>query len=268
MFETIKNSFQGIIQEMLGIIPGLMGALMMLLIGWILAKFLMGLVKRLLTQIKLDSLVDKLDLFGNMNISLTEILSTVVYWLIMLIFLMSATDVLGLAVISEGLKNLIGEMPRLFSALLVFGMGLYLASIVKKFVASAAKSFGIAAWQVISTVLFYFLVIIISVTSLEQAGIDTSLVQNNEMIILLGVALAFAIAYGYAARGILTNILSSIYTKKNFRIGQIIEVDGYKGRIVKMDNVSFTLHAGDKYVVFPLQRLVSDKIVVHIEKPQ
>ena len=106
----------------------------------------------------------------------------------------------------------------------------------------------------------------IIITSLNQAGINTDIITSNIYIILGGVFLAFAIAYGFAARNVLSSILTSFYTRGNFEVGQVISIDNFKGQIVKMTNVSLTLFTGKEYVVFPLSRLINDKVIIHQEK--
>ena len=108
--------------------------------------------------------------------------------------------------------------------------------------------------------------IIVAVTALSQAGINTDIITSNFSIILGGIVLAFAIAYGFAARNVLSSILTSFYSKNSYQMRQVIELDGYKGEIVKMDSVSITIDTGEKLVVFPLSRLIKDTVIIHQSK--
>ncbi|MEZ4825158.1 MAG: hypothetical protein R3C61_02520 [Bacteroidia bacterium] len=268
LLEIIQNAFKTVLEQMIGVFPRLVGALFLLLLGWILAKVVSGLVGKLLTRIGVDKLAEKLnntDSFREMNLTVKPvgIIRGFLYWMIFLIFILSATETLGLDILTQQISGLIDYIPQLVTALIILGIGFYISDAVKSIVANTFKSLGIPAWKFISSGLFYLLLLIVTVTALSQAGIDTSVVTSNFSIILGGIILAFAIAYGFAARNVLASILSSFYTKSNFEIGQVIELDGYKGKIVKLDSVSFTLDAGDRFVVFPLNRLMSDTVVIH-----
>ena len=94
------------------------------------------------------------------------------------------------------------------------------------------------------------------------AGIETSLLESSFNLIIGGVIFAFAVGYGMASRDVLSNILSSFYSKNKFNEGQTIAIDGVKGDILTMDITSITLTTGDSQVIFPLSALQNRKVEV------
>lgn len=253
------------------VFPQLALALFLLLFGWLMAKIISNLVGKILTRIGLDKLAEKLnntDTFKEMNFSIKPvgIIKGFLYWMILLIFILSATESLGLDIVTQQISGLIDYIPQFITALVILAIGFYISDAIKGMVANTTRSLGIPAWKFISSALFYLLLLVVAVTALNQAGIDTTVITSNFSIILGGILLAFAIAYGFAARNVLSSILTSFYSKGNFEVGQVIELDGYRGTIVKMDNVSLTVDVGDKLVIFPLNRLLTDTIIVHQEK--
>ena len=268
MLEVIQNAVASVWEQVVAAFPRLIGALALLLLGWILAKLVAGLVARLLRRLKVDQLADRLnqtDTFreANLKIRPVKIIKGFLYWIILLIFILSAAETLELQLVTEQVGALIAYLPKLITALFILGIGFYMADAAKQFVGNAAKSFGIPAWKVISSAVFYILLLVITVTALNQADIDTEIITSNVSIILGGILLAFAIAYGFAARNVLSSLLASFYSRHNFRIGQVIEVDGHKGTIIRLDQVSFTLDTGATRVVMPLSRLVSGEVIIH-----
>lgn len=271
MIDIILESLQEVLRQIIGVLPNIIGALVLLLLGWILAKTVSAIIARILRRIGLDKLADKLnetDTFRESNITIRPviIIQKFLYWTIFLIFILSATETLGLDILTQQVSKVIDFIPKLLTAMIIMGIGFYLADAIKRMVGNAAQSFGISSWKVISYGVFYVLMIAISITALEQAGIMTDIIKWNIYIVLAGVFLAFAIAYGFAARNVLTSILTSYYSKSSFSVGLIIELEGYKGTIVKMDNVSFTLDLGTEYVVFPQSKLLNDKVIIHRPK--
>ncbi|MFT7071506.1 mechanosensitive ion channel family protein [Patiriisocius sp. Uisw_017] len=94
--------------------------------------------------------------------------------------------------------NLLSYLPRLFSAIALFMVGIYIAKFIKKSIQDFYNSFDFAGSKIISSLVFYIIAIIITITSLNQAGIDTTVVTNNVTLILGAFLLAMHrwIAFG------------------------------------------------------------------------
>ncbi len=271
MMEIVLKSLQQVVEQIIGVLPNIIGALVLLVFGWILAKIVSSITSRILSRIGLDKLADRLndtDSFRESNITIkpVSIIKKFLYWTILLIFILSATETLGLDILTQQVGKIVDFIPKLLTAMIIMGIGFYLADAIKQLVGNAAQSFGLPSWKVISYGVFYILLVAISITALEQAGIMTDVIKWNIYIVLAGIFLAFAIAYGFAARNVLTSILTSYYSKSNFAVGQVIELDEYTGTIIKMDNVSFTLDIGDRYIVFPQSRLMNGQVIIHLPK--
>lgn len=268
LIEIISKAFASVLAQMIGVFPRLFGALLLLFLGWLLARVLSTVLKKFLIRVGVERLAEKLNsspAFRDSNITLkpADLLARFVYWILLLIFIMSAAETLELNVVSEQISLLIQYIPRLLTAFLILGAGFYAAGLAREGVNRAAKSFGLPAWRFLGGLVFYLLFIIVGVTALEQAGIDTSVIRANVTIIIGGIFLAFAIAYGFAARDVLSSILTSFYSRSNFEVGQTIEIEGVKGRIVRMDTISLVVDSGAHVTVFPLNRLHSGQVVIY-----
>ncbi len=268
MFTVIYDAFSSVITQIIGVFPRIFGAIILLLVGWILAKIVTSVLGKFLIRIGVNKWAEKLNespafIESNIHLNPVSLLQKFLYWTFMLVFLMSAAETMELNIVSEQISQLIQYLPRLLTALVIMGIGFYVSGLVREAVGRAAKSFGVPAWRFLGSITFYLLITIVGVTALEQAGIDTEVITSNLSIILGGIFLAFAIAYGFAARDVLSSILTSFYSKANFHLGQVVEVEGVKGTIVKMDSVTLALDTGEKVVVFPLNRLHSDKVTIY-----
>jgi small-conductance mechanosensitive channel len=270
LIQIISEAFASVLAQMIGVFPRLFGALVLLFLGWLLARVFSTVLKKFLIRIGVEKLAEKLNAspaFRDSNITLkpADLLAQFVYWTLLLLFIMSAAETLELNVVSEQISLLIQYIPRLLTAFLILGAGFYAAGLAREGVNRAAKSFGLPAWRFLGGLVFYLLFIIVGVTALEQAGIDTSVIRANVTIIIGGIFLAFAIAYGFAARDVLSSILTSFYSRSNFEVGQTIEIEGVKGRIVRMDTISLVVDSGSHVTVFPLNRLHSGQVVIFKE---
>ncbi len=264
--ELFLNSFQHLLSELLGAVPKILGAILLLVLGIIIARLVAIVIIKTLKITRFDEWMHKLkvhDLFEKAQIktSVAEIIARFAYWVILLIFLVGISETLGWSAVSQKISLFINFLPKVFISLIILIIGLYIASLVRQTIIAAFLSFGLSFGKLVSSAFFYFLLLFVVVIALEQLDIDTTIITSNVLIIIGGVVLAFAISYGFASRDILNNFLASLYSKNNFQIGQkIILEDGAVGEIVKMDNISVTLKTEEGKLILPIKTLINEKI--------
>lgn len=245
----------------------LIGALFLILIGrWIARLAGKGLAK-LLAKIGLDKLAERLgdiDLFSASKLKVvpSEVAGKLVYYLVFFIFIWVATDIMQIAALSEMIAKLFDYLPVLLSALIVFVAGILLADFLKKIVLTATKSLNIPAGKLIANFVFYFLFINVAVITLAQAGIETKSIEDNISIILAGIVAAFAIGYGYASRPILANMLAAYYNRNRVKVGDRIIIEEVEGEVIRIDNTTFTLKSEQREIVFPLNKLMTQRYAI------
>ena len=262
---TLSNIAQSFVIQLSDIMPKLALALVILFAGWLIARTVATIINRLLIAINiawLDEKLKSIEIFQALNIKSAIVASRLIYWIVMLMAITTALEILGLNTIKEGINNFIAYLPKLLSAIMFFIVGTFIANVIKNVTSAAFDSMGIGAGKIISGFIFYFLVMLFSITALNQAGIDTAIITQNITIGVAAIFFAFALAYGFASRDIMANLLSSFYTKDKFNIGQNIRIGDVQGTIVKMDSTSVTLNSGDKQIVMPLHKLISSTVEV------
>ena len=265
--ELPTNLLSDLISQTAAALPNVLGALVILIIGWIIAKFVARMVKRLFKSLNIDKLGEKLndvDLLKktNFNIEISSVFSKIVYYIMMLFFLVASVDVLGMESLSNLVKDLINYIPQLITAMVLLAVGLVIADTLSGIIRSTCKSLGIPSAGIIGSMAFWLIFLTIGVSALSQAGIDTNFIRSNLSILLGGVILAFAIGYGFASKNIVENFLASFYSKNKFTIGDRIEIDGVSGEITEIDNTSLTLSSDDARVIFPLSTLSKEKVKI------
>lgn len=249
----------------MSVLPNLIGAVVLLIVGWIVAKLVSMALKKILETIQFDKFTTKivqkssldLDFF---KINPSSVISKFVYWMILLLFFISASDTLGMNVVSESIGSLINYLPQLFSAIILFVIGLYIAGFVRNFIRTAFESLKLSAGKLLSEIAFYIILVIIGTAGLNQAGIDTTILTANISIIFGGLLLAFAIGFGLSSREILANILSSFYVKNKFSAGDKVKIDGIEGEIKEIDSVHTVIKTSNGEWVVPTQRFVNESV--------
>ena len=263
--QIITDSLSSFGKKIMEALPLILMVIIILIGGWILARVIRGIVAKLLDLAKFDEMAEKVQVTdmlkrGNITAKPSGIVSKFAYWIVMLLVFITATNSLGLTVVSEKLGDLIDYLPRLFSAGIIFAIGIWIASFIRDFIAAATSSMGVSTGNIISGFVFYFLATMVTLTALQQLNIDTSIITSNIFIILGAVLIAGAIAYGFASREILTNILSSYFSRNKYSIGQHIRVRDVEGKITELDNISVTIQTSNDLVVVPIRKLIENDV--------
>ncbi|WKN41766.1 mechanosensitive ion channel family protein [Tunicatimonas pelagia] len=263
--ETVAASLRAFGQTIMNALPNVIGAIILLFVGWLIAKVVSYAIQKLLQSKSMQRVTERLNqlsILERSEISLdsVQIISRFVYWVILLLFFVAASETLGWTAVSRTLNDLINYLPALLSALVIALIGLYLAQTVRNFVRAALQSMQIGAAKIVSSLLFYVLAIIVVLTALEQAGIDTSIITANLTLIIGAAVGAFALSFAIASRHVLENILASFYSRRNFAVGDRIKLDDVEGEVARIDSVSVAIKTQNKEVVFPVRFLIDKRV--------
>jgi small-conductance mechanosensitive channel len=159
-------------------------------------------------------------------------------------------------------------LPSLLTASVVFMLGLFLANMVKGVVITLCQSLGIAAAKMIGSVIFYFLFVMIAVSALAQAKINTEFISSSLVVVIGAGALAFAFGYGLASKDLVSNYLASFYNKNKVRVGDDVRIIGERGKVVLLDSTSMILQTAERAIIIPLSKMTTEKIEVFYPDPQ
>lgn len=266
--ELFFASLQATTSAIMSALPALFGALFVFWGGLFMAKLLNKGLSKLLKKARFDQLAERIQLSSflekaNIKKTPSELMGKLAYWLVMLLVITTASDILGWTVISKEISKLISYLPTLFSAIVLFIIGGFAAGLVRDVIKGATASLGIGAGKIISQIVYYMIFIVISLTALQQAGIDTSIISSNLFIILGAIMGAAAIAYGFASRDVLANILAGFYGKRLFEVGQEVEIKGIRGQIIDISSIAITLQTENEKVVIPSQKFIQEEVKIY-----
>lgn len=267
--KAVMNSLSTMGEELGKVIPNILGALVIFIIGWLLTKIVVGIIRKALKLAKANKLDDKInaiELFEGkkLNFDTIKVVTKFVKYVMYIMLLIMITDILNLTMISEEIKNLLQYLPKLFSALVIFTVGLLLANAVKKAIKSFFESMDLSGAKIISQAVFMLFLIFISITALNQAGVDTEIITSNITMILGAFLLAFAIAFGLGAQKVVGDLLRTFYARKTYEIGQKIKFNDVEGEVEAIDSIMLVLKTKDGKKIIPIKDLVESQ--VHIER--
>lgn len=258
---------QEILKNLAGVLPKLFAAIAVLVVGCYVSKIISRFISSLLEKIGLDKFADKLndiDVVQQYDIKTrpSQVVGRMIHYVMTLIFLILATDILGMVAVSQLVRDLINYIPSLFFAILIMVVALFIADALKGIVVTACRSIGVPSPNLIGNLVFYFVFLTGAVSALSQARVDTDFVKSNLSIILGGAVGAFALGYGLASKDMMSNLIGSMYTRRRFRIGDVIRIDNMVGRIVALDSTSVILNAPDRQIVIPLSKLSREAVEI------
>ena len=262
VLEPFKNIFDDVIQSL----PKVAGFICFVIISWLVIKLFLYIVKKALVKTKIDEWskkLSKIQIFGDstINVALTKVILAVLKWFLIFIFVMVGAEMFGLEGVSGGVKSFFAYLPKLLTALGIFIMGAYLGTIVKKGIQSMFKSLEFSAGNLVGNIAFYLIVIFLSITALDQAGVDTSIIKSNLTLVIGSILLAFTIAFGLGARGAVGRLLFGYYSRKNIGIGERIAIGEVEGVVIAIENICITLKTDDGKIILPIEEVVNNKIV-------
>lgn len=227
-------------------IPNLIGALVLVLLGFLVAKLLDTLWSKVLAKIGLDRLMAGTGLtkmIGRVGIqvSVSTLIGKIVYWFILLVFLVSAAELLGLERVSATLDVLALYVPKVFGAALVLLAGVLLAQLLNGVVRGAAEGVGLEYANGLGRIAQGLIIIISLSVAIGQLEVKTDLLNNVIAIVLISVGAAVALALGLGSRDIAGQILAGIYVRELYAVGQQIQIGEIEGQIEEIGTVKTTL---------------------------
>jgi len=214
MNDTLFQPLQNALSTFLSYLPQLIGAIIILIVGYIVAKVLQAVVGRVLQGIGFEGWMEKggiKQFFDRTqtNQTPTSIIGKLVFWFVFIIALTMAADALGIPQVSAVLAQLIAFIPSIIAAILILVLAALLANFVSGIVRGAKGS------GVLASVVQYAIIVYAVFAAITELGIAVQLTAPTFLILLGAVALAAAIAFGLGGREVAQDIVSKAYNRSN-----------------------------------------------------
>lgn len=196
---------RGVLLQVGAFLPRLGVALLVVLAGWLMAKALRFGTVKALRALNFHVLTERsgIDAFlqqGGTERDTADLVGLIVYGLVMLGALIIASNGLGLTQVTELLGTVLLFLPRLLVALLVLVFGLYFARFVGQSVLAWCRGVGIGDAQALARIAQYAIVAFVVLIAIDHVDIGGGLVQQTFLILLTGIVLALALAFGIGGR--------------------------------------------------------------------
>ena len=238
--------------NLIAILPKLIFAIVIVLIGILFAHFFRSLVKRSIKN--LDRLISNKNLQRLEHIRIggsADLSGKVVYWIILFFFATAATQVLGLPVITIWLGGLMHYLPNILAAVIIVFLGIVGGTLLRDIIASASTTAGLLYGNVLGRIAQSTILLIAILIAVNQVGIDISIVSRVIEIVLAAILFSAALAFGLGARTSVSNILASYYLQSRYRQGQFIKIGDVEGEIIQITPTAVIIETTEGQVSVP-----------------
>jgi len=216
--EAVFVAGASVLNRFFGFLPSFFGALVIFLIGLVLAKWARTLVVKILGVVKLDKLLRKggLDPFlakADIRVKAEVFLGEVIRWLIILVFFIAGVNILGLTTVSVVLNGLLSYIPNIISAVLILTIGVLLAGLVESLIKSAINQVEPKTSRLLGKIASYLVVIVASLAAINELGIAQSLINTLFIGVIATLTLGIGLAIGLGAKDLVSKMLMDWYTQ-------------------------------------------------------
>jgi len=200
-------------------LPRLALAIAVLLAGWLVARMVRFAVVKGLRAINFNVLTERAgtDGFlqqGGIRSDTTDVFGALVYWLVLLATLVIAFNGLGLTNITDLLGQLLVFVPKLIVALLILVFGAYFARFVGNAVFMYCRSAGMQDAALLGRLAQYAIIAFVVLIALDQANVGGAIIRQSFLIILAGIMLALALAFGLGGQRWAADLLERWWPKQ------------------------------------------------------
>ena len=254
-------------EELGSFLPRFGGAIVLLLVGLLLAKLIAGILRRALEAAGLDSAAER---FGadahlaraGLPSSLSAVIAGAVRIALALVVIFAALSLLGLGFLNESLNAAVLAIPKILLGAALVLIGLVLGGLVRQRVErlSFQLDLPISLGQVAQVVV----VAIFAITAAAQIAVSTAILLLLVAIVLAGVVGMLALAFGLGGQGVARELSAGRHARGAFAVGDEISVEGVRGRVEAIEPMATVLEveSGDRVRV-PNRLLLESVVTVH-----
>ena len=228
---------QDTVQGLMTYLPVALTAAAVLLIGWLLARAIRGLVRRALQS--MDWLFGRVlmrsaDRSAALSRATSRAVSSVVYWLVLLVFAATALRILGGSLFESWTAEILSYLPSAIGGVLIIVISLIGGTLARHILEQASIGLGVGQSGTLARLAQTVIVISGVVIGIDQFGVNVSFLVQLATVTAAAVFGGIALVFALGTRAHLANLISAHYARKHYNPGDYIRVGAFEGRIVEI----------------------------------
>ena len=267
--QALVDSFTQAWSQVILLAPKMVAMVAVLVVGYVLARWIGGLVAVVSEKIGLQTAAEKSGLAKSMHDvgirrPVPGIVGGIVFWLLMSVFVMAAFNILGLQSVSNAMGEVVNYIPRLLVATVVVVVGLLAATFIRGVVATSADRVGLSYAEYLAGGCYWVLSLLTFIAAFNQLGIQFALLEKLILIGSAGLAAGFALAFGLGGRDVMAGILAGYYVRQRLQAGDTVSVAGFEGTVREVGPVATVIETRDGGLVsrhsIPNSRMLQEAV--------
>jgi small-conductance mechanosensitive channel len=261
---AVRDAAATLIEGVVSRLPALLGAVLIVLVGWAVGRLLSAVLRRLLARgldrLQGSRLMSGEDRFGWRR-ALPRLIGGLTFWTVMAVAVVAAADTLELVLVGELLSTLAQLLPQVLAGVLVVFVGVVFAELAQGAVGNAATAAGVPYAEALARAVQLSVIVVALVMGAHQAGIDSTFLMVALPVLLGALLGGAALAFGLGSRTAVSNIIASHQLTRLHEVGQRVRIAGLEGRIEQVTPTAVVLDAADGRIVIPA-KLFSEEVAV------
>jgi len=247
---ALEQSFNDAFNQIINVTPRIVGGVLVLVVGYFVAKILDRAVTALADSIGLQTAAERSGLAGSMKQvgikrNVPWIVGRIVFWLTMCVFLTASFNILQFTTLSAAMEQVVEWIPKLLVATVVVVVGLLIATFLRGVVATSTDRLGISYSEQLANGCYYMLGLMTFVAAFKQLDIVFPLLEQMILIAFGAVAVGFALAFGLGGREVMGGILAGYYTRQRLHAGDRVTVAGFVGTVREVGPVATVIETDE-----------------------
>ena len=213
---VLADAFTNLWSGVIAFIPNIVIALVIFIVGWIIASLIGNLIEELFKRIKVDHALRKTGLDEAMTkaglvLNSGKFLGGLVKWFIIVVFLIASFNVLKLDQVNEFLKSVVIQyLPQVIVAVLILLVSAVIAEALQKIVSSSAKAAGVKPANLLGAIAKWIILIFAILTALFQLGIAPGIIQTIFTGVVVALSVAFGLAFGLGGQQAASDVIAKV----------------------------------------------------------
>ena len=243
-------------------LPKLIGAIAILVVGWLAAKLLRRITNKVLSSTGFLAVFDTHGINASLrkagvSSTLGDFVAAFVFWATIILSVVSATETLGWSILSSTLRDLLTYAPHLVGGVIVLVLALVLSNPVTAFVGSMLSELNVPFKDSAARLAGWLVVVLGVFLAIDQIGIDLTFLTANIHLVVAGVIAAFVLSFGIGCKGVVANLVAGFYTRQIFQEGQEVFIGKQKAKVKSLNEVSVVFETEKGDLIVPNNQLLT-----------
>jgi small-conductance mechanosensitive channel len=214
--EIFSQSLVGLWYGFIGFLPGLVGAIVLFLLGWLVGSVIGKVVTQIFTVLKVDKLFDSAGATDFMNhaglrLNVSGFIGGLVKWFVIIVFLMAALQIVGLTQVNDFLREaVLYYLPKVIIASLVLVIATILADAMRKLVRASAQAANVRSAKMLGSITLYAIWGFALIIALSELGIATAFMQILFTGFIAALAIALGLSFGLGGKDAAARVIENV----------------------------------------------------------